>query len=68
MAKNKEAAKIVSFKKKLKKLLSDYHASIGFACGEYSDTYGLYDEHMVVDIDDKVVIKAQGWWLDATDI
>ena len=43
-----EKYKILEFKSKLKSLLEEYDVSIGFTCGESSDTYGLYEDCIVI--------------------
>ena len=63
-----EGNNIAAFKKELKKLLKDYNANISFNCSDCSDTYGLYDAHIAVDINDKIIIKVSGWGLGASDI
>ena len=62
--------KIDNFKKELKQLLKKYNASIYFNCGENSDTHGLYDEKMVIDIDidNKDFFECDGWVIDQSDL
>jgi len=60
--KNKE-----DFIVELKKLMIKYNASIGFTCSSDSDTHGLYNEHIVIQIDNEPVIEAEGWWLNPWD-
>lgn len=36
------------FKEELKALLDKYGAMIYWSCGEGSDTYGIYDSHLMV--------------------
>lgn len=43
-------AKTKEFLGKLKALLAEYDASISWSCGPCSDTHGIYDECMTVDI------------------
>lgn len=43
---------INNFKMELKELLKKYNASISFSVGECSDTHGLYDEKMVLTINE----------------
>lgn len=38
----------LNFRKEFKALLEKYNASIDFSCSDGSDTYGIYDEKMVV--------------------
>ncbi len=50
-------------------LLEKYGASIGFGCGEGSDTHGLYDERIGVSFGDNTeVVLAEGWCVDSKDI
>lgn len=66
---------ISNFKAELAALLEKYNATIGFSCGEGSDTFGLYDEKMVVDFysrergqKTKTHILAYGWGIDRHDL
>jgi len=56
------------FKKELKVLLKKYNATISFNVNEYSDTYGLHDERIEVDIDRKTTLLADGWGVDQSDL
>lgn len=38
---------IKDLKKDLLQLFMKYNVSIGFTCADCSDTYGLYDDHIV---------------------
>lgn len=40
------------FKEELKALLDKYGAMIYWSCGEGSDTYGIYDSHLMVSFKD----------------
>ena len=68
--------KIISFKKELKLLLAKYNASIGFSVSEFSDTYGLYEEKIVVDFTPQdqprsynpPITLANGWEVMASDL
>ena len=40
--------RIKEFKQELAQLLIKYDVSIGFTCGESSDTHGLYDDQVVI--------------------
>lgn len=40
------------FKQELKALLDKYGAMIYWSCGEGSDTYGIYDSHLMVSFKD----------------
>ena len=52
---------------KLRSLLEEYNASIGFSCSDCSDTHGLSDERIRIDIDDISVVEVRGWWVQAND-
>lgn len=39
---------IKDLKKDLLQLFMKYNVSIGFTCADCSDTYGLYDDHIVI--------------------
>jgi hypothetical protein len=64
------------FLSELKALLEKYRVSIGFEVGECSDTFGLYDEKIVIDhrVDGlifpvwKTWLETPGWNLGADDI
>lgn len=62
--------KIKEFKKELSELLKRYDVGIGFTCGTGSDTYGLYDDRIVIQENgtEKNIIEADGWWLSESDI
>lgn len=59
---------IKDLKKDLLQLFMKYNISIGFSCGEYSDIYGLYDDHIVIRNNDsrENVLETDGWWLNAS--
>lgn len=57
-----------SFLGELKNLLEQYDASIAFDVGEGSDTYGLYDEAIVVMVGDREIYRVDGYGIDSTDI
>ena len=57
-----------NFKKELKELLSKYNAEIYFTCSDSSDTYGLYEDHIAIDVDGETIIEANGWCLNSGDI
>ena len=61
---------IKEFKTELKALLNKYNASIGFACSSDSDTYGIYDGHIEIEINHtKLRHKHQNYWyLVAEDV
>lgn len=56
------------FLKELKALLEKYDASICFTCHPSSDTYGLYDDHIIVLMGNKEVAGSDNWTLVASDI
>lgn len=53
---------------KLKALLKEYNASIGFTCDPCSDTYGIYDGGIFVDMDGERLVKTNFWSMDASDL
>lgn len=55
---------IDNFKSELKELLKKYNADICFNCSDCSDTYGLFDDHIEIEIDGVVVYKSASWCLD----
>lgn len=59
---------IKDLKKDLCELLMKYNVSIGFSCADYSDTYGLYDDHIVIQDNDsrKNILETDGWWLNVS--
>jgi len=59
--------KVKNFKKELKELMNKYNVSIGFTCDDSSDTYGLFDDHIVIEMDNEVVIESDGWWLNKNE-
>ena len=66
---------IQSFRAELKALLEKYNAYINFSVGPGSDTYGLYEEKMVIshrpdpksfrEVD---IIEIDGWGISAYDL
>ena len=51
-------------------IIGKYDVSIGFTCGESSDTHGLYDDQVVIE-DNKTgknIVEAGDWWLSAEDL
>ena len=56
------------FLQELKELLSKYNASIGFTCAPGSDTYGIDDGGIQIDINDKEILKVSYWWLCPNDL
>lgn len=62
-------SKAADFKRELRALLEKYGASIGVGYGDCSDTYGMYDEHMTVDFDDRTSVRVcDCWGIDASDL
>lgn len=59
---------IFMFKQELKQLLKKYNASIGFSCGGGSDTDGLYDEKIVINIDNKEITLCEGYAVGQSDL
>lgn len=61
---------IENLKKDLLQLFMKYNISIGFSCADCSDTYGLYDDHIVIQENDsrKNVLETDGWWLGISDL
>lgn len=65
------------FLTKLQELLEEYGASISFTCGPCSDTHGLYDERMVIEMvksqarspwDTEEIFYAWGWGISTGDL
>ena len=56
------------FISKLKALLKEYNASIGFTCSDCSDTYCIYDEAISFEIGGHRVLDVRGWWIEEGDI
>ena len=63
MSANKE-----DFKKELKELLSKYNAVISFTCGDSSDTYGLYDDHLIIEIGQETIFESDNWYIGSNSI
>ena len=62
--------KIKEFRKELSQLLDKYNVSIGFTCGENSDTHGLYNDYIVVreNGSGQNIVEADDWWLTKSDL
>lgn len=62
--------KIKEFKQELAQLLIKYNVSIAFTCGEHCNTYGLYDDHVIIQENGsrQNIVEADGWWLLASDL
>lgn len=59
---------IKDLKKDLCELLMKYNVSIGFSCSDDSDTYGLYDDHIVIQDNNsrENILETDGWWLNTS--
>lgn len=57
-----------NFRKEFAELLEKYGADIFWTCGSCSDTYGIYDEKMVVDIGGYSVIEVDGGCISVSDV
>ena len=60
--------KVKAFLNDLKVLLAKHKADIGFDCGDGSDLYGLYDEHVTAEIDGTKIRLVSGWVVDASGL
>jgi biotin synthase-related radical SAM superfamily protein len=56
------------FLAELKALMEKYNAAIGFNVGEGSDTHGLYEEEIHIDVNNKTIHKTSGWWISGEDL
>ena len=56
------------FLEELQALLDAYKASISFSVSWCSDTHGLSEERMVVEIENKEIASVDGWSLTAYDL
>lgn len=63
------------FIKELRELLEKYDGSIGFSVGDGSDTHGLYDEKLYIDVRDpkgkflyRNILEVSGWTLCSSDL
>ena len=63
-----KVSKEKEFLLKLKALLKEYNASIGFTCDPCSDTYGIYDGGIFVDMGGERLVKTDLWSMDASDL
>ena len=59
---------IKEFKKDLKEVLAKHKASISFSVSDCSDTHGLCDEQMVVDIGGLEWYLSYGWEVSKGDL
>lgn len=53
---------------KLKTLLTEYNADIAWSCGPCSDMHGIYDEKMIISINDKEVFVVDNSYITGKDI
>lgn len=56
------------FLMKLKSLLTEYNADIAWSCGPFSDMHGVYDEKMIISINDKEVFVVDNNYITGKDI
>lgn len=59
------------FLTKLANLLDEYNVDIEFTCSEGSDTYGLYDDRIIVSerkTEDTILDTCNEWYLDGNII
>lgn len=56
------------FLMKLKFLLTAYNADISWSCGPCSDMHGIYDEKMIISIDNKEVFVVDNSYITGKDI
>ena len=56
------------FLKEFKELLLKYNAEIGWTCGDCSDTYGLYNDHLYITMYGQKDIDFESNGIDITDI
>ncbi len=56
------------FLKEFKALLEKYNVEINFRVADCSDTYGLYNERMVIEHKDETWFETHGWGIIASDI
>lgn len=61
---------IKDLKKDLLQLFMKYNVSIGSTCADCSDTYGLYDDHIVIQDNNsrENVLETDGWWLNISHL
>lgn len=61
--------KIQAFKQELKALLEKHAACINVGYGDATDTHGIHDEHLVLEIAGcKPVRLAETWYLHHSDL
>jgi len=67
----------VEFLNKLHDLMAEYKVSINFTCGPCSDTHGLYDEAMTIEMikenpsspwDEEEIFRVDGWGFTEKDL
>ena len=56
------------FLKELKALLEKYNACISWTCSEGSDMYGIHDDHICANLNDKVDIEFDGRYIDCDNL
>ncbi len=56
------------FLTELRTLLAKHRASIGWTCGEGSDTHGLHDERMTIEVGGKTIAEVHGSDISASDL
>lgn len=61
---------IMQLKRELCQLLKKYNVSIHFSCGEFSDTQGLYNDHIVIvdNSNEECIVESDGWSLTSNDL
>ena len=57
-----------NFRKEFAELLEKYNAHVVWTCGSCSDTHGIYDEKMLVDIGGRDVLTVDGACIGASDV
>ncbi|AOJ72230.1 MULTISPECIES: hypothetical protein [Burkholderia] len=60
--------KNIEFLTKLQALLAEYGATIAWSCSPYSDTHGIYDEAMTIEVGNKEIARTESGWLDAVQL
>lgn len=61
--------KIQDFKQELKTLLKKHNACINVGYGDGTDIYGIYDEHLVLELAGLPTVRlAETWYLHHTDL
>lgn len=60
-----DKAKHAQFLEKFHALLAEYGASVSWTCDPCSDTHGIYDEAMTVDIGNTEIARLDKGYIDA---